>query len=190
MRCWASGGKKVLRKAPMAGVILNPANLATVGRIALLPLLYFTAVGKARELFAGFFIAAAATDVVDGWLARRSGRTSSSGRHLDSLADALFYYSIPIWFWFMRPEIVRQWFPWVFAPLALFLLGIAVKMAKRKFIAAFHLPTTRAAGVVAFAYLIWALWGRPPVAATQLLMALLAVAAFVELYTILHAPDA
>ncbi|MDQ7844855.1 MAG: CDP-alcohol phosphatidyltransferase family protein [Armatimonadota bacterium] len=165
---------------------VSAVDIVTLSRIALIPGLYTTAAVGKDEVFVALFIVAAGTDVADGWLARRLGRTDGWGRRFDSLADALFYYSIPVWFWSRRPEIVRQWFPWVLVPLPLFLAGVAFKIFRRRIIAALHLPTTRAAGAATVVYLLWALLGMPPVLATRLLTVVLAAAALVELVVVLE----
>ena len=44
----------------------------------------------------GVFIAAMATDQIDGWLARRGGRTTALGSLLDPVADKLLVLSVLI----------------------------------------------------------------------------------------------
>lgn len=76
---------KVDRFGPSA--ILTPANLITLARLALVPLLVAQIV--AEPVGWGTFILAfvlAGTDGIDGWIARRQGSTRS-GAFLDPLAD-------------------------------------------------------------------------------------------------------
>ena len=75
------------------------ATKITVGRIALVPvfavfaILYGISVaeGEARELYRwwalGVFIAAAASDGIDGWVARHFNQQSKLGAFLDPIAD-------------------------------------------------------------------------------------------------------
>jgi CDP-diacylglycerol--glycerol-3-phosphate 3-phosphatidyltransferase len=67
--------------------VLTPANLVTIGRLLISPLLLFFIVDDVGSWPAvTLWIALAATDGVDGWLARRHG-TTRSGAFLDPLAD-------------------------------------------------------------------------------------------------------
>jgi cardiolipin synthase (CMP-forming) len=66
-------------------------NLLTASRIAAAPLLAFTVLtGQPPELAAGIALAAAATDLLDGALARLQGKTSELGAALDPIADKVF----------------------------------------------------------------------------------------------------
>ncbi len=49
------------------------------------------AVAPHRGATLSIFIVGCATDVIDGWWARRKGTTSERGAHLDSVADAVFF---------------------------------------------------------------------------------------------------
>ena len=71
----------------------NLANVVTVLRIALVPFFArallvdggHTTTG--RLIATALFVVAAATDRVDGWLARRSGQVTDLGKMLDPIAD-------------------------------------------------------------------------------------------------------
>lgn len=66
------------------------ADQLTVARIAAAPfvVILFIANFHGHDYWAtGLFIAAMATDQVDGWLARRQGRTTPLGSLLDPIAD-------------------------------------------------------------------------------------------------------
>ena len=75
--------------------VWNPANVVTVLRIAVVPVFAValladggdTVVG--RLLATALFVAAAASDRLDGWLARRSGQVTDLGKLLDPIADKL-----------------------------------------------------------------------------------------------------
>lgn len=71
---------------------LNLPNILTLARVAAIPLLVVIMLSDSRE--AGFwaaalFGAAAATDFIDGWLARKWGVVTVLGKFLDPLADKL-----------------------------------------------------------------------------------------------------
>ena len=71
----------------------NLPNTLTVLRMAVVPVfLIFPWVEGSRggsQLVAWLFIAAATTDVIDGWLARRGQTVTSMGKLLDPLADKM-----------------------------------------------------------------------------------------------------
>ncbi len=77
---------------------MNGPNLLTLLRIFFVPLLVAALLGESpwsrflvsRETFAlGIFLAAAATDLLDGYLARRWGQITTVGTLLDPIADKL-----------------------------------------------------------------------------------------------------
>ena len=71
----------------------NLANLVTALRIALVPFFAWALLvdgghsTTARLVATGLFVVAAATDRLDGWLARRSGQVTDLGKLLDPIAD-------------------------------------------------------------------------------------------------------
>lgn len=70
------------------------ANTVTVARIALVPLVVValladTGGGGWRWVAGGLFALAAATDRVDGWLARRMDQVTDWGKLMDPIADKL-----------------------------------------------------------------------------------------------------
>jgi CDP-diacylglycerol--glycerol-3-phosphate 3-phosphatidyltransferase len=71
---------------------LNLPNLLTLARVAAIPLLVVIMLSDSREAglwAAALFGAAAITDFIDGWLARRWGVVTVLGKFLDPLADKL-----------------------------------------------------------------------------------------------------
>jgi cardiolipin synthase len=67
-------------------------NILTVGRIVLVPLFvaaFFLPGDSGRWLVFGLFVLAAATDAVDGMIARKLNAESTFGRMLDPIADKL-----------------------------------------------------------------------------------------------------
>lgn len=79
----------------VAASVWTPANVVTMLRIAVVPVFAVAllldgghTVGG-RLLATGLFVAAALTDRLDGWLARRSGQVTDLGKLLDPIADKL-----------------------------------------------------------------------------------------------------
>lgn len=89
--------------------IMNAANIITFLRIA--GTVFLVAV---KPLSVGFFllyILTGATDVLDGWIARKTKTASDFGARLDSVADLLFYGAMllrifPL-LWDTLPGIIR-----------------------------------------------------------------------------------
>lgn len=78
----------------------NLPNLLTFLRILMIPaVLVFLERGSPRACFwaAVIYGAAAITDVLDGWLARRQGLVSILGQFLDPLADKLIVAAVLVW---------------------------------------------------------------------------------------------
>ena len=73
-------------------MVLTIPNILTLLRIALIPLLfvvYFSSLENAMPIAAIIFIAAAITDWLDGYLARKLQQSSAFGAFLDPVADKL-----------------------------------------------------------------------------------------------------
>lgn len=72
-------------------------NVLTLSRIAVIPLLvgaFYLPMPFGPWLAFALFAAAAATDFLDGWLARRMDRTTEFGRFLDPVADKLLVAAV------------------------------------------------------------------------------------------------
>ena len=76
---------------------MNLPNALTLGRIFLIPfvvvVLLTTRMANWAAWGAGLFLAAAMTDLLDGYLARRRGQVTTLGRLLDPIADKLLISS-------------------------------------------------------------------------------------------------
>lgn len=75
---------------------LNLPNLLTLTRILLIPvfIILFATPTPDRSLSAAvIFVVAAVTDLLDGYLARRSGQVTALGKLLDPIADKLLVLS-------------------------------------------------------------------------------------------------
>lgn len=69
-------------------------NLITIGRIILVPLVFWLLVAGQIEAAFFLFVVAGVSDGVDGFLAKRFGWTTELGAYLDPLADKLLIVSI------------------------------------------------------------------------------------------------
>jgi cardiolipin synthase len=99
--------------APVSSAVLTVPNLISLTRLLLMPVCaWLLASGR---WVSGFVVTAlvAATDWVDGWLARRTGAVSRLGQLLDPLADRLLIASVAV------ALLVRGILPWPAAVLLL-----------------------------------------------------------------------
>ena len=90
--------------------ILNPANMLTFLRIALVPLyvwLFAQQKWHTATIALIVFIIAAVTDLYDGKLARRRKEITMLGKFLDPLADKFLVVGALAQFWFMG--LVNFW---------------------------------------------------------------------------------
>lgn len=87
---------------------IHLANCISALRLAGAPvLLYLAWYGYAYSVLGGL-IAAFVSDMVDGYLARALGQTSTFGARLDSLADSAIFIIIPLVGWLVWPEVIRR----------------------------------------------------------------------------------
>jgi cardiolipin synthase len=105
--------------APARGVaVLALPNLLTYGRIAAVPViaacLFWVAVFEGglwlRWVALTIFIAAALTDLLDGWYARRFGQLTALGRVLDPIADKLLVGACL--FMLAADDTIKGWSLW------------------------------------------------------------------------------
>src|SRR5450432_2438217 len=88
------------RRRPLAADALNIPNLLTFARVLMIPAcLYFLDQDTPRSGYwsALIFTAAAMTDMLDGYLARKLGVVSVLGKLLDPLADKLIVMATLVW---------------------------------------------------------------------------------------------
>jgi phosphatidylglycerophosphate synthase len=107
---------------------MNPKlwpNLLSGARIALMPAVLLAAIGGSRRWFLILVAASLATDVLDGFLARRLNAFSDFGRKLDSAADYLTMLTGLAGIALLWPEIVQRELPWIVAGLSAF-FGVIV----------------------------------------------------------------
>jgi phosphatidylglycerophosphate synthase len=132
---------------------LKLANLVTLSRgLLIAPILGLLAAQQGRVALA-LYLVAIATDVVDGWLARRSGRASTYGAQLDAAVDNLFSIAILAFLLLAYPGLGQRQ---LLALVVLFgapVLYLAVSWALRRRLMMFHVWSAKAG-----AFLLFVLW--------------------------------
>jgi len=132
---------------------LKLANLVTLSRgVLILPILALLLAGQATAALA-LYLVAAATDLVDGWLARRTGQASDFGAQLDAVVDNLFSLAILAFLALAYPGLLSRH---PIALTALFAgpvayLGVSWALSRR--VLMFHFWSAKAG-----AFLLFCLW--------------------------------
>ncbi|MDQ8699411.1 CDP-alcohol phosphatidyltransferase family protein [Hyphomicrobium sp. LHD-15] len=73
---------------------MNIPNLITLGRVILVPVVFWLLVSGQTQLAFFAFVLAGVSDAVDGFIAKRFGLATELGAYLDPLADKLLIVSI------------------------------------------------------------------------------------------------
>ncbi len=115
-------------------------NAVTSIRVILAPLLLVWAWnGRVGIPFAIVLVVGAATDFVDGFLARRLETTSAPSSRFDSAADVLFYLTAFVSVWLVYPDVVRTHWPGLSLLAGLELLRVTVDYVKFRREASYHM---------------------------------------------------
>jgi CDP-diacylglycerol--glycerol-3-phosphate 3-phosphatidyltransferase len=113
-------------------------NLLSLFRLGMVPALGALAWTGHAVLFLSGLVAALGSDVLDGWLARRSGVTSPTGAKLDSWGDLATYATLPLFVWWLWPDLVRAELPWLACALVAYALPIAAGFARFGRLTSYH----------------------------------------------------
>jgi phosphatidylglycerophosphate synthase len=116
-------------------------------RLALVPALLGLALAGALGPFLAVLALSLATDVLDGFLARRLDACSEAGSRLDSRADLATWLSLPLCAWLLRPEVVRAELPWIAAGLAASLGATALGFLRYRRLTSYHTLGAKASAV-------------------------------------------
>ncbi|HUG41520.1 MAG TPA: CDP-alcohol phosphatidyltransferase family protein [Longimicrobiales bacterium] len=133
----------------------SPADHLTAFRLLALPVLWALAVtGRGVALGIGLALAGL-TDVLDGPVARRTGRSTRFGSQLDSIADLLLMGSTVVWMALLQPgffaENARALLVWVGIGAA----SVVVTWVRLGRFGDLHLYSAKAAGVVGYVFAVW-----------------------------------
>jgi cardiolipin synthase (CMP-forming) len=82
---------------------LTVPNLFTLARLAIAPFVVFEILHQRHMAAAALFAIAAATDLIDGYLARRLHSATSAGAYLDPIADKLLLSGV-----FLALAVIRS----------------------------------------------------------------------------------
>ena len=138
-------------------------NAITLARMAAVPVLAALALADARHAFNALLLAALASDLLDGWLARRWRVATAFGARLDSLADILLMAVMLFALWVLHPIVFAEHGKPIYAVLGLLGLGHAYALLRYGHLASFHTWLLRG-GIALFSLfaVVTFLWGFTP----------------------------
>jgi CDP-diacylglycerol---glycerol-3-phosphate 3-phosphatidyltransferase len=133
----------------------TPADVLTLLRLASLPVLWALAYAGLSVQLGVVLALAGLTDVLDGPVARRTGRSSRYGGQLDSVADILLMVSIVLWMAWLHPAFFRDNFYPLLVWVVIGVAALTVTLVRFGRIGNLHLYSAKVAGVVAYVFAVW-----------------------------------
>lgn len=126
----------------------HAANLISASRIILLIFLFFT-FGR-MWLFVTLYLLCGLSDVLDGYVARRTGTQSILGARLDSLADILLFSAITVSLINLMGSSIRLYIPWIIAIALIRSANLAIGAYRYHCFASLHTWGNKLAGGLLF----------------------------------------
>jgi CDP-diacylglycerol--glycerol-3-phosphate 3-phosphatidyltransferase len=123
-------------------------NRVTLLRFAAVPVLFVLSSTGKPTAFITCLVLALATDVLDGFLARRMGLVSEFGARLDTFADLAIYIALPICAWRLWPELLSREIGFVVVAVLSYALPVLAGLTKYGRVAAYHTWSAKLAAVV------------------------------------------
>lgn len=124
------------------------------GRLVLAPLLWIPAIRRKPGVVAAGVALSAASDVLDGGIARLQGERSDFGSQLDTVADMAIILSAPGWMRLLYPDAFRKRRGPLLALLAVAGVTLSIEWRRHGRLGDLHIHSTRAAAVAAHLWVI------------------------------------
>jgi CDP-diacylglycerol--glycerol-3-phosphate 3-phosphatidyltransferase len=140
---------------------VNVPNALSLSRLALVPVLLVLAFAGLRGAFVAVLALSFATDILDGFIARRLGQTSTLGARLDSLGDFAVYMSLPLCAWWLLPEVLMRNAGYFAAAAASVLTPALVALARFRQASGYHTLLVKAAALLMGGSLLALFAGAP-----------------------------
>jgi phosphatidylglycerophosphate synthase len=143
------------------GKTLHVADAITWLRLLMLPVIWsFALLGEGAFVAIGLLLAGS-TDMLDGFVARRTRSESTAGATRDLIADTMLLLSAAAWIGLLHPEIVRDNVELLAGSLSIYFASLAVAWIRFRRVPNLHLYSSKAAGGVLYAFaLITLISGR------------------------------
>ena len=132
----------------------SPADHLTASRLLALPVLWALALTDRPVALDIGLALAGITDVLDGPVARRTGRSTRFGSQLDSIADLLIMGSTVVWMATLRPEFFAQNALALLIWVGIGSAALVVTWVRLGRFGDLHLYSAKAAGVVGYLFAV------------------------------------
>lgn len=125
----------------------NIPNIISILRILLSILIAF--LNPQTPLFMGIYSICGVSDIIDGYIARKTNSTSTLGSILDSIADAIFMISVSIVF---LPTLSIPFVLFLWIIFIIFIRGLSLSIVYFKYhtFAILHTYSNKATGLLLF----------------------------------------
>lgn len=130
--------------------IYNLPNLVSSIRIFIAPLLFYFAFNQMENWFLAALLFSGATDVIDGFLARKLDQITKLGSQLDSWGDFTIYSTMAVCAWIIWPEIVQREILYFSMILLSFSLPVGIGLIKFGCLTSYHTWSVKLAVFVTF----------------------------------------
>ena len=133
------------------GGAVKLANIVTLLRgFMILPIALLLLNGS-RWVAIALYVLAVLTDGLDGWLARRSGRTSAFGATLDAVVDNVFALAIALFLYLSMPQVYAAHPVTLAALFGVPLLYLGLSWVLTRQFLMFHFQSARIGALLLFA---------------------------------------
>ncbi len=131
------------------------ANILTWYRIVAAPIIALLAVLGHRNAFFILLIVSLASDLLDGPLARWSGKATPRGAKLDTIGDGLTTLVGLLGLYIFERQTFQLELPWLYVFLATYVAAAFVCFAKFRELPAYHLYLSKLGAVLAGLFIVW-----------------------------------
>lgn len=132
---------------------LRLADWVSYLRILIGIVLFYFAWTEQRVVFVLLFLLAGITDLVDGMLARKMGRTVF-GSKLDGWADSFISISSIVWIWILAPTVLLKMWPALAVFFIFELISRAYQFKKFKTLDSYHLLSIKLLTVLYYFFVV------------------------------------
>lgn len=133
---------------PPDGQMTNIANLLSAFRLIAAPFLFYLAWTGRPKLFLVLLAFTLLSDAIDGFVARRLHVSSELGTRLDSWGDLVTFLLVPLYVWWLWPDIIRREAGYVLLVLAAYLVPIIVGLLKFRRLTSYHVWSAKLVAVL------------------------------------------